>query len=544
MFCDVSLGELLSGGLVLAPYEAVAIVQRLIEGQYLDAALGPDRAPHLRPDLNDIELRRDGSVVCRSSRGVPTATQMAELLSALVPRASHLLEDDLQRVIEHASANDDSDSLEQFSAALRPFEWGPPRQIVGELLEAIGSGRVRHSQSLDQRLSDEMQFIDLEGLSGLEAFLPEAPTGEPRSALLPPVVDALRGAAERSEPDGDQDNEDVMVSSGWSDVAEESSRLRWQEAAIVAGIAAAIGAGSLFFTLRQAATNRSIPVTAASSVQPGADTAFSKGSAEQAALVIPASLPGFSPAFAPHGSIVFFHTGGRGASRSDLAMAEVDGDKNRVVTILSDGARNYHVQPSPDGRFIAFDSDRDGERGVYVANRDGSNEKRISGRGYAAVPTWAPDGKRIAFVRSEAGRPNVWNLWLLSLESGAVRRITQYRYGQTWGASWFPGGDRIAYTHETKIIVKNLMSGVTREFDSPIPNRLVRTAAVSLDGTRVIFQVFRDGGWLLNLTDGSMRRVLADPIAEEFAWAPDGGRVAFHSRRDGRWRIRVAALSY
>jgi WD40-like Beta Propeller Repeat len=542
MFRDVSLAELFRAGLVLAPYEAVAIVQQLIEGQYSKAALASDDAPHVHPRRDDVELRRDGSVVCRSCNGVPTVPQMAELLRALLPRASHLLEDELKHVIEDASVHGDSDSLEQFSESLRPFEWGPPRQIVRELLEAIDTGRLRHSQSVDQRLPDEMQFIELEGLSGLEAFLPETPTAAPKPPALPPEVDTL-GAAERSEPGGDREDGDSIDSSAWRNVDEESSRLGWQEAATVAALAAAIGAGSFFLTLRQSATNQSIPVTAASSLQAGADNASAKGTTEQSALVIPRPLPGFSPAFARRGSAVFFHTGGRGAHRSDLAMAEVDGGKSRVVTILSDGARNYHVQPSPDGRLIAFDSDRDGERGVYVASRDGSNEKRITGRGYAAVPTWAPDGKRIAFVRAEPGRPNVWNLWLLSLESGAVRRLTQYRYGQTWGASWFPGGDRIAYTHETKIIVKNLMTGVTREFDSPIANRLVRTAAVSLDGTRVIFQVFRDGAWLLNLADGSMRRVFADPTAEEFAWAPDGGRVAFHSRRDGRWRIRVAALS-
>ena len=39
--------------------------------------------------------------------------------------------------------------------------------------------------------------------------------------------------------------------------------------------------------------------------------------------------------------------------------------------------------------------------------------------------------------------------------------------------------------------------------------------------------------------DGSMRCVLTDPSAEEFAWAPDGRRVAFHSRRDGQWGIYV-----
>jgi Tol biopolymer transport system component len=45
----------------------------------------------------------------------------------------------------------------------------------------------------------------------------------------------------------------------------------------------------------------------------------------------------------------------------------------------------------------------------------------------------------------------------------------------------------------------------------------------------------------VDLADGSMRCVLTDPTAEEFAWSPDGRRIAFHSRRDGEWGIFVMA---
>jgi WD40 repeat protein len=251
--------------------------------------------------------------------------------------------------------------------------------------------------------------------------------------------------------------------------------------------------------------------------------------------------PEFSPAFADNGTAVFFHTGHAPSEPSALkAIDGLDGGL-RVMTILDDGARNYHVQPSPDGSQIAFDSDRDGERAIYVARRDGSDVRRVTTGPYSAVPTWSPDGTRIAFIRTEPDRPQVWNLWLLTLASGETRRLTDFRYGQTWSASWFRDGRQIAYTHETRLVILDLETGAERDFHSPIRGRLVRTPAVSPDGAHVIFQVAGSGAWLLDLRDEEMRCVLTDATAEEFAWSPDGTRVAFHSRRDGQWGIWIMA---
>jgi Tol biopolymer transport system component len=249
----------------------------------------------------------------------------------------------------------------------------------------------------------------------------------------------------------------------------------------------------------------------------------------------------FSPAFAADGRAVYFQTGDPRDPTSAIAMAPLGGSADAgtpIRRIVDEGSRNFHARPSPDGRLLAFDSDRDGARGVYVAERDGSSARRISGDGYAALPAWSPDGSRLAYVRAEAGRPSVWNLWVRPLD-GPPRRITRYAYGQTWSASWFPDNRRICYTHEDALIVLDLENGRWRRFRSPVQGRLVRTPAVSPDGTTIVFQVFRDGAWTLDMRDGSMRRVLADPTAEEFAWAPDGARVAFHSRRDGEWGIYV-----
>ena len=82
-------------------------------------------------------------------------------------------------------------------------------------------------------------------------------------------------------------------------------------------------------------------------------------------------------------------------------------------------------------------------------------------------------------------------------------------------------------------------TGARQTFAAPVPGRLIRSPAVSPDGRKVIFQVTRDGVWLFDVRSRSMRRVLDDPTAEEYAWSPDGHRVAFHSRRTGGWGVWV-----
>jgi cytoskeletal protein RodZ len=247
----------------------------------------------------------------------------------------------------------------------------------------------------------------------------------------------------------------------------------------------------------------------------------------------------YSPTFSNTGTAMFFHEQDRTGSALVRADTGTHGEILKITRIVDDNARNFHVRPSPDGASIAFDSDREGTRAVFVADADGRNVRRVSGDGFGAVPSWSPDGSRLAFVKGEDRDPRVWNLWMAELGSGKLERLTSYPFGQPWGGSWFPDGSRIAYSHETELVVMNLESGARRVFTTPIRGHLVRTPAVSPDGRRIIFQVYRDGAWLLDLRNGSMRRVLEDPTAEEYTWAPDGHRVAFHSNKAGGWGVWV-----
>ena len=178
---------------------------------------------------------------------------------------------------------------------------------------------------------------------------------------------------------------------------------------------------------------------------------------------------------------------------------------------------------------------------MFVADADGQHVRRISGEGFAAVPSWSPDGDSLLFAKAQTGNAEVWNLWTVDLRTGASKQITHQRAGQPWGGSWFPNGKRIAYAVEDRVIVLDLETGAEHAYESPRKGRFVRVPSVSPGGDRVIFQLTDDGAWILELADGSMRRILADPTTDAYTWAPDGRRVAYYSHRTGGWGVWVMA---
>ena len=96
----------------------------------------------------------------------------------------------------------------------------------------------------------------------------------------------------------------------------------------------------------------------------------------------------YSPTFASVGSAIFYHE--ESGDHSALMQADTDRDGAilRITSIVDDRSHNFHARPSPDGRRIAFDSDRDGERGVYVADADGqqrSTDQRRWVRGHSQL---------------------------------------------------------------------------------------------------------------------------------------------------------------
>jgi dipeptidyl aminopeptidase/acylaminoacyl peptidase len=105
--------------------------------------------------------------------------------------------------------------------------------------------------------------------------------------------------------------------------------------------------------------------------------------------------------------------------------------------------------PSPDGRWIAFLSDRDGWDHLYVVPSGGGDAVQLT-RGAFEVwrPAWSPDSTRLAFDANEAERPGTRHLGVVAIHDhpsrAAVTMITSGR-GTHTAPAWSPDGTRLAY---------------------------------------------------------------------------------------------------
>jgi len=111
---------------------------------------------------------------------------------------------------------------------------------------------------------------------------------------------------------------------------------------------------------------------------------------------------------------------------------------------------------------IAFVSDRDGNRAIYLANEDGSTVTRLIATSVQSYPAWSPGGRRLAFVRQPEG------IYVVNVDGSGLRRI--WSEGLISGPiDWSPDGAKLAFraygTDKGIFVMNSDGSGVTRLID-------------------------------------------------------------------------------
>ena len=292
----------------------------------------------------------------------------------------------------------------------------------------------------------------------------------------------------------------------------------------------------------------------------------------------------------PDGSWVLF-------SKSELNWEENERETTwwRVSTeggepyryIGDDGGGNF--QFSPDGSRLAFTRSVDDESQLFLLPTTGGEAVQLSEHETSIGSyAWSEDGSKIIFVATEprtdeeeeareAGYDAIFvdegpngqqsgnwnNLWLIEVESGAERRLTDtdHRIGSF---SVAPNGDRILFTSriENRRNQQNLSEIQLLEVEAGTIRRLTDNSAPegrlswAPDGRSFAYTARTDGEWELLLDkiwvmdpDGGDRRIVSgafDGNIGNFVWAPDASEILFsglHGTNNNLYRINLGSDS-
>jgi len=156
-----------------------------------------------------------------------------------------------------------------------------------------------------------------------------------------------------------------------------------------------------------------------------------------------------APAFSPDGDTIAFESNRAvGVSvdnpEKDIEIFTASLDGTGLTQLTRNAARELHPDYAPDGKKIAFVSERDFQPGIYTMNSDGTKERKRS-RGPATVfafPSFSPDGARIAFMSNQDGPDEIHTM---NPNGSDQERLTDNGIVRDSSPAFSPSGKKITF---------------------------------------------------------------------------------------------------
>jgi TolB protein len=188
----------------------------------------------------------------------------------------------------------------------------------------------------------------------------------------------------------------------------------------------------------------------------------------------------------------------------DIFDADLDGgDLRQLTDTLGYDAEGAY---SPDGRLIAFCSDRDGDPDLYVMNADGSGVRQLTDSpGYDGGPFISPDGRWVVF-RSDRKQKEMLQIHCIGIDGANEVALTD-NVGVNWAPYWHPSEPYIIWT------------GADHSDPTQRPNYDLWLLKYKIDEGRLA-------------ADGPIERVTDHPTADVLpVFSPDGKQLMWTSNR-------------
>jgi serine/threonine protein kinase len=217
---------------------------------------------------------------------------------------------------------------------------------------------------------------------------------------------------------------------------------------------------------------------------------------------------------------------------------------NWIETQLTDDpdANNSYPIASPDGRWVAFQSDRDGDFDIYIMNRGGGQLQRMTFNEVAdRIASWSPDGEWIVYTSDSEGN-GTYELRRVSLDG--LNDELLFNNGQRIGhPRYSPDSRYIIFTIGAD--PRNAGTWEIGRLDTEtdelvlLTNNDVRDASpvFSPDGQTIMYITFDGSDNAIATMDinGNNQQILYDTSGSDWAasYSPDGQFIVFTSNLDG-----------